>query len=161
MEVIALLHVLEHTGVGGAELGLVKVGAELLGSLGHLLVYLLVVLGDLVFYQIVGTIAFLAVAIVDERIVESVDMTRSLPHGGVHEDGCIDTHDIAVEQHHRFPPIFLYIVFQFHTVLTVVVNGCESVVDFRAGKDKAIFLTVAYYLLENVILCHNLSFISN
>ena len=57
------------------------------------------------------------------------DVAGSLPHGRVHEDGGVDTHDIAVHQHHRLPPIFLDIILKLNAVLTVVIHGGETVVN--------------------------------
>lgn len=48
----------------------------------------------------------------------------------MHEDCGVDADDVVVEHRHRLPPIALDIVFQLHAVLTVVVDGGETVVDF-------------------------------
>ena len=129
MKSVALLLMLEHTGIGSAEFLLIKGVAELLGGLGNLLVYLLLVLGYLVFDEHVGTITLLGVAVIDKWVVERIDVAGSLPHGRVHEDGGVDTHDIAVHQHHRLPPIFLDIILKLNAVLTVVIHGGETVVN--------------------------------
>ena len=138
MQGITLLLVLQHTGVGRAELGLVEGVA--LGSLGHFLVYLFVVLGYLVFDEHVGAVALLRIAVIDEGIVECVHVSTGFPDRGVHEDGRVDAHDVLVEQHHALPPVLLDV--QFHTVLSVVVYGSQSVVDFAAGKHKTILLAM-------------------
>ena len=119
---------LEHAAVGGAELGLVEGVAEAFLSLGHFLVDFLLNLGELILDEHVGAVALLAVAVVDEGVVEGVDVARSLPHGGVHEDGSVDAHDVLVQQHHRLPPVLLDVVFQLHAVLSVVVDSAEPVV---------------------------------
>lgn len=82
-------------------------------------------------------------------------MTAGFPHGGVHEDGGVDTHNVAVQQHHALPPILLDVIFQFHAVLAIVVDGGQAVVDVTAGENETIFLTVTHYLFENIFLCHN------
>ena len=82
-------------------------------------------------------------------------MTAGFPHGWVHKYAGIDANDIAMEQHHALPPVFFDVVFQLNTILTVVINGCESVVNLTAREDKAVFLAVAHYLFENIFLCHN------
>lgn len=82
-------------------------------------------------------------------------VTAGLPHGGVHEDGGINTDDVVVEQHHRVPPVFLDVVLQFYAVWSVIVDGCEAIgIDFRTGKHEAIFLAMAYNLLK-YIFCHD------
>lgn len=80
----------------------------------------------------------------------------ALPYGRVHEDGCVDTDDIIVEQDHRIPPVFLYVVLELYTVWSVVVDSGEALrINFRTWEDKAIFLTVAYNLLEYIFfVCH-------
>ena len=129
MKSVALLLMLEHTGIGSTEFLLIKGVAELLGGLGNLLVYLLLVLGYLVFDEHVGTITLLGVAVIDKWVVERIDVAGSLPHGRVHEDGSVDTYDIVVHQHHRLPPIFLDIILKLNAVLTVVIHGGETVVN--------------------------------
>ena len=126
---ITLLCQLQYLGRGGTILCLVEVLLETLARLLHLLVYLLIVLGHLVLDEHIGTIALLRVTVVDEGVVESIHMTGSLPGGGVHEDGGIDAHDVLVQQHHALPPVLLDVVLQFHTVLTIVIHGPESVID--------------------------------
>ena len=127
MERIAFLLVLEHAWVGLTELGLVEAVAKTLGGLLHLFVDFLLILGNLVLDEHIGTIALLRVAVVDEGVVEGVDVSAGLPHHGVHEDGGVDADNVVVEQHHGVPPIFLDVVFQFYTVGSVVVHGCQSI----------------------------------
>ena len=155
VEVVALLLVVEDAGIGGTEFLLVEALAKSLGSLLYLLVNLLLILADLVLDEVVGTVALLRVAVVDQGVVECVDMAAGLPHRGVHEDGGVDTDDVGMEEHHGLPPVLLDIIFQLHAVLTVVVNGGETIIDFRTRKDKAILFAMAYYLLEYIFLCHN------
>ena len=129
MQGVALLLDFEHAWRGGEVLLLVKGLLEALACLGHFLLYLLIVLSYLILDEHICTIALLRVAIVDEGIVESIDVAAGLPDGRMHEDGAVDTHDVLVEQHHGLPPILLDIVLQFNTILTVVIDGAESVVD--------------------------------
>ena len=124
---VTLLLMLEDAGIGLAELLLVEGVTKLLGGFLHLLVDLLLVFGDLILDEHIGTIAFLRVAVVDERVVESVDVTAGLPYGRVHEDGGVNAHDIVVKKHHAVPPVLLDIVFQFYTIWSVIIDGCESV----------------------------------
>ena len=69
-------------------------------------------------------------------------------------DGRVDAHDILVKQHHALPPILLDVVFQFHTILTVVIDCGETIVDITAGENETILLAVAHDFLEYIFLCH-------
>ena len=62
--------VAQHVGVGLAELLLVEAVAELAASLLHLLVDLLLDLGEVVLDEHVGAVSFLGVLVVDEGVVE-------------------------------------------------------------------------------------------
>ena len=147
---------LKHTAIGGEELSLVESLFEALAPLCNLLGDLVVEFGDMVFDEHVGAVALLRVAVVDQRIVESVDMAAGFPDCGVHEDSRVDADDILVEQRHRFPPIAFDIILEFDAVLAVVVDGGEAVVDFRRGEHEAVFLGVRHYFLKDFVLsCHN------
>ena len=142
MEGVALLLVLQHTRIGLAELSLIERIAETLACLGYLLVYLLLILAYLVLDEYVGAIALLGVAVVDERVVEGVNVSACLPYRGVHEDCRVDAHDVLVEQNHALPPVFLDVVFQFHTILSVVVDCCQSVIDVAAREYESVLLAM-------------------
>ena len=71
-----------HARRGGTVLLLVEGLAEALARLLHLLGDLLVLLGEPILDQHVGTVTLLRVAVVDKRIVERADMSRSLPRAG-------------------------------------------------------------------------------
>ena len=142
VECIALLGEFAHAAVGGAEFGLIKGLFEALAPFGHFFLDLLVVFGDLVLDEHVGAVAFFRVLIVDERIVEGIDVSGSLPNGGMHKDGRIDAHDVFVEQRHSLPPILFDIVFQLNTELTIVVNGAETVVNFAGREHKTVLFAV-------------------
>ncbi|MBQ2107129.1 MAG: hypothetical protein II475_00405, partial [Bacteroidales bacterium] len=68
---------------------------------------------------------------------------------------CIYSYDVFVEACHKLPPIFFYVVFEFYAVLSVVVYGGESVVDFAGRKNKTVLLAVCYKHFEKFVLCHN------
>ena len=144
----------EHAGVGGAELGFVESIAEALGCFGNFLVNLLVVFGYLVLNEYVSAVALLAVAVVDEGVVEGVDVARGFPNGGVHENGTVKPDNVVVQQHHTLPPVLLNVVFQFYAVLSVVIDGCQTVVDIAAGEHEAVLLAVRNDFLEHIFLCH-------
>ena len=133
---------LEDTGVRLAELRLVEGVAELLRSLRHFLVYLFLYLRQMIFDQDIGTIAFLRVFVVYQRVVEGIHVSRRFPDGRVHEDGRVDAHHILMQQGHAVPPVFLDIVLQLHTVLSVVIDCAQPVVNLRRGEYETILLTV-------------------
>ena len=123
MQSVALLLGLLHTFAGFQVLSLIEAVAETLAGLLNLLLDLLIVLGNLILDQHVSTITLLGVTVIDQGIIESIHVTRSLPYGRVHKDGAVDTHDILVQHRHGLPPILLNVILQLHTVLTIVVNG--------------------------------------
>ena len=74
----------------------------------------------------------------------------------MHEDGRVYAHYVLMQQHHALPPILLYVVLQFNTVLPVVVHRGQTVIDVAAREYEAILLAVRHYFLKNIILCHSL-----
>ena len=142
MELVAFLLVLKHAWVGLAIHVLVKLLAKTLCGLGHLFIDFLVKLGDFVLYQVVGTVSLLRVAVVNQRVVESVNVTRSFPDSRVHENGRVKTHYVLVQKGHCLPPVALDVVFEFNTVLSVVINCSQSVVNLARRKNKSVFLGV-------------------
>ncbi len=142
VEGVALFLVLDDTRIRLAELCLVEAVAEALACLGNLLVNLFLVFCNLVFDKNIGAVAFLRVAVVDERVVESVNVAACLPDSRVHKDGGVDAHDILVEQYHALPPIFLDVVFQFYTILSVVVDCSQSVVNVATWKYESVLLAM-------------------
>ncbi len=81
-------------------------------------------------------------------------MAGSFPDGGVHKNGRVDSNHIFVEQNHAVPPVFFDVVFQFNSVLSIVVNRAKAVVNFARLKYITVFLAVCYQFLENIFLCH-------
>ena len=139
---IALGSDFQHAGAGAAELFFVELVLEALGSLGHFLVNLLVIFCQLLFNEHVSAVTLLAVAVVNQGIVEGINVSACLPSGGMHEDSSINTHDILVQKHHALPPILLDVVLQLNTVLAVVIHCAQTVVNVTAGENKAIFLAM-------------------
>ncbi len=147
-----------HARRGGTVLLLVEGLAEALARLLHLLGDLLVLLGEPILDQHVGTVTLLRIAVVDKRIVERADMSRSLPRAGVHEDRSVETHDVLVQLDHRIPPVALDIVLQLDAVLAVVVHGTQTVVYFARREYESVLLAVSHEFLEKFVLCHRISF---
>jgi hypothetical protein len=73
----------------------------------------------------------------------------------VHEDSCIETNNVLVQQHHTLPPVLLDIVFELNTILTIVINGSQAIINFTTWEHEAIFLAMAYNFLKNIFLCHD------
>ena len=131
MQSVEMCLVLQYAGVGGAELRLVESVAKTLARFLHLLVDFLLNLCQLFLNEHVGTITFLRVAVIYQRVVESVHVSRCFPHRRVHEDSGIYAHDVLVQEGHRVPPITLDVVLQFHTILAVVVHRRQTVINLR------------------------------
>ena len=148
--------VLQHAGVGAAELGFVEGFAETLACFGDFFLDFLFVLAYLVFNENVGAVTLLRVAVVDEGVVECVDVARGFPNGGVHEHGAVQSHDVLVEEHHGLPPVLFDVVFEFHTILSVVVHCAETVVDVATGEYETVFFAMGNNFFENVFLSHNI-----
>ena len=81
-------------------------------------------------------------------------MSGSLPDGRVHEDGRIQSHHVLVQQDHGVPPVLLNIVLELNSILSVIIDRCESVVYFAGLEYISVFLAMCHQLLENVFLCH-------
>ena len=140
--------------VGRAELLLVESLAELLAAFGDLFFNLFLDLAEIVFDQVVGTVALLGVFVVDQRIVERSDVAGGNPGLRMHEDAGVDTHDILVQAGHRFPPVALDVVLQFDTHLAIIVHGGQSVIDFAGGEDESVLLAMGDENLEKFFLGH-------
>ena len=102
--------------------------AELPAAFLDFLVDFLLYLCQIVLYQHVGAVSFLGILVVDERIVEGRNMSRSHPGSGLHEDCGVYAHDVLVETRHRIPPVLLDVVLQFDSELAVVVYGRKTVI---------------------------------
>ena len=155
MEIIKLLLVLQYTRVGCAELSLIEAVAEALLSLGNLLGNLLLILSHVILDEHIGTITLLGITVIDQWVVEGIHMSGSLPYGRVHEDSCIETYNVLVQQYHTLPPVLLDIILELNTILTIVVNGSQAIINFTTREHKAIFLAMAYNFLKNIFLCHD------
>ncbi|EJX04118.1 hypothetical protein EVA_07773 [gut metagenome] len=53
------------------------------------------------------------------------------------------------------PPVLFDIVFQFDTVLTIVINSTESVINVAGWEYKTVFFAMGYNFLKNVFLSHS------
>ena len=142
MQGITFSLVFQYATVCATELCFIKRLSETLGSFGNFFIDLIVVLCKLVFNQYIGTITLLGITVVNQRVIECVYVSGSLPDGGVHKDSGVDADNIFVQQHHALPPVLFNVVFQFHTHLTVVIHCSQSIVDVAGGEYETVFLTV-------------------
>ena len=69
-------------------------------------------------------------------------MAGSLPGRRVHEDGGVKPHNVLMQLYHTFPPVIPDVLFEFCTVLAIIVHGAQAIIDLAAAKDIAIFLCV-------------------
>jgi hypothetical protein len=77
----------------------------------------------------------------------------------MHENAGIDSDNVLMETCHGFPPISLYVVFEFNTHLTIIINGSQTVIDFAGREYETILLAMGNQNLEKFFLCHLTSFI--
>ena len=134
--------VFQYATVCATELCFIKRLSETLGSFGNFFIDLIVVLCKLVFNQYIGTITLLGITVVNQRVIECVYVSGSLPDGGVHKDSGVDADNVFVQQHHALPPVLFNVVFQFYTHLTVVIHCSQSIIDVAGGEYETVFLTV-------------------
>ncbi len=79
--------------------------------------------------DLVGAVAPLAEAAVDERIGEAGDVPRRLPDGRVEDDRRVEGDDVVALAHHRLEPACLDVLLEEDAVVPVVVGGAEPSVD--------------------------------
>ncbi len=73
----------------------------------------------------------------------------------MHENRRINPHDILMQQRHSLPPIPFDIVFQLNTVLSVIINSRQSIVNLARLEHEPVFLRVRHYLFKHIfLLCH-------
>ncbi|MPM64271.1 hypothetical protein SDC9_111157 [bioreactor metagenome] len=119
---IGLLLVPQNIWVGCTELCLIKCLSEFLAPLLYILFYLLLYLGNIILKQYICTISFLGIFVVNQRIVKSPDMARSLPNFRMHENCRVNPYNVVVKPYHGVPPILLYVVFKLNSQLPVIIN---------------------------------------
>ena len=104
----------------------------------------------------IHSVAFLAILIINHRVVEVVNVAAGFPGGGVHKNGGINTNNVFMQLGHALPPVVFNIFLQFTAVLAIIIYGAESVINFAALEYKTVFFAVPNNCLEPVcIVCHN------
>ena len=130
MQCITLCLKFQHFWTGSTIFLFVEILLKTFCSLGYFLLYFLIVFSHLILNQNICTITLLTIAVINQRIIECIYMTRSLPDRWMHKNCRINTYNIIMKKHHTLPPILLDIVLQLYTVLTIIINGCQSIIDF-------------------------------
>ena len=129
MKGVAFSLMLKDTAVCATELCLIESITEFLGSFSYLFIDLIIVFGKLIFDKHVCTITFFRIFIVNQRIVECINVSGSFPDSRMHKNSGVDADNIFVQQHHAIPPVFLYIIFEFNTHLTIVIHSSQSIIN--------------------------------
>src|SRR5205823_13906056 len=70
-----------------------------------------------------------AIAALDQRVGEVLDVARRLPDAGMHQDRAVEAHDVVAELNHRAPPRALHVVLQLHAERAVVPSRTRAAVD--------------------------------
>ena len=87
--------------------------------------------------DLVGAEALIALTAVHQRIGEALEMAGGDPGLGIHQDGGVKTHVVAVFLNELLPPCALYVVLQLNAEGAVVPGVGEAAVDLGAGEDVA------------------------
>jgi len=94
-------------------------------------------LGVLVADELVGPVAGLAGAAVQQRVREAGNVAGGDPGLGVHEDGGIEAHVVGALLHELFQPCLFDVVLELDAQRAVVPAVGQTAVDLRAGEDIA------------------------
>ena len=91
----------------------------------------------LLFNDLVGAVAGLALLAVDQRVGETTHVAGSHPNLRIHQQSGVQAHIVPGLLDKLLPPGFFHIVFEFHTQRAVVPGVGQTAVDLAAGIDKA------------------------
>ena len=87
--------------------------------------------------EVVGSVAALARAALDEHVVEGATCARGLPHSRVHDDGRVEADHVLAHVDHAAPPLLFYVPLHLDAKRPVVVGGADAAVDLRALVHEA------------------------
>ena len=160
MDLVVFLLLAEDVGIGSAELRFVEAFAELAAAFFNFFVDFLFDLAQIIFDQVVSTVTFLRILVVDQRVVERGDVAGRDPGFRMHENAGIDADDVFVQASHRLPPVPFDIVLEFHAHLAVVIHGGQAIVNLAGREDESVFLAVRNEDFEKFFLCHIASVLS-
>ena len=85
--------------------------------------------------QLVGTVACLAGAAVQQRVGEAGDVAGGDPSLGVHDDGRIQTNVVRAFLHEFLQPSLLDVVLELNAQRAVVPAVCKAAVDLGTGEN--------------------------
>ena len=91
-------------------------------------------LGVLLADQLVGAVAGLAGAAVQQGVREAGHMAGGHPGLGVHDDGCIQTHVVGALLHELLQPCLFDVVLELHAQGAVVPAVGQTAVDLGTGE---------------------------
>src|SRR6185437_8986382 len=107
------------------------------------------------FYQMIYTITFFTVFVINHWIAEIIYMAAGLPGKRMHKNCCINPYDIFTKLRHAFPPVIADILFQLTSVLPINIYRTKSVINFTGRKNISIFFTMRDYLTKIIdFICH-------
>ena len=86
--------------------------------------------------QLVKAEALAAVAALDERIGEVLDVTGRLPDARMHEDRAVEPDDVVAELHHRAPPGLFHVVLELDAERPEVPRRAGAAVDLARREDE-------------------------
>src|SRR5919107_323976 len=110
-----------------------------------------------IFDEVIGPVATLARAALDEHVVEGGRVPRSLPHFRVHDYGRVETDHVLAHVDHAAPPLLFDVALHLDTKRPVIVGGTDSTVDLRALVHEAPSLAEGHYLVHRHGLGHESS----
>ena len=87
-------------------------------------------------FHLVDPVTALAVFTVGHKVAELIQVTGSLPDGGVTDDGAVKAFDIVTGFHHFVPPEVFDGTLHAAAVGAVIPETVEAAVYFRTGEDK-------------------------
>jgi len=96
-----------------------------------------------------------AVAALDQRVGEALDVAAGLPHARVHEDRRVEPLDVVAGAHHRVPPGVLDVSLELDTERAVVPDRPGAAVDLRGLKHVPAPLAQRHELVhQGVVVSH-------
>ena len=78
----------------------------------------------------------LAVAAVDQLVVERRDVARRLPGARMHDDRAVERNDVVAQLDHLPPPGVLHVPLEHRTERAVVEKAADPAVDLGGLEDK-------------------------
>ena len=106
-----------------------------------------------VFNQLICTETFMTFLTIHQRVGKTSQMSGSYPCLRIHQDCTVNTHIIWIFLNKFFPPGFFYVIFQFHTQITVIPGICQASVNLGTR----IYKTSGLCKCDNLFHCffHN------